>query len=216
MSRFVLMVLLLIFAPWPARAEDAAAKQRVEKLVAQLASPNKAPLIRGPSAKYPPQYDHEAQDRVWDAYEELCDLGTVSFPYLFQHFDDKRYALTADTGAADTNFTVGALCFAIVDLHLQPYKVYSEGQGDRRARATRPHYATHFKLKDPAAARAWWEPRKGKTMRELQIEVLEWIVSEETKEPAKYGESERRWLAETLESLRKSDEPLQHGYPWAL
>jgi hypothetical protein len=53
------------------------------------------------------------------------------------------------------------------------------------------------------------------TLREMQMEALQWVIDEESKDPKGYHDLERRWLAETLASLRQSDKPLDRGVPWA-
>ena len=155
-------------------------------------------------------YDKKTQEDVLRAHSELHDLGPSAFPYLFEHFADERYSLTADRGSAYDNFTVGDVCYDIVADQLQPYGVLTEGEGaDARRRPSRPDYPRHIRLRDLKTAQTWWELHKKMTLREIQMEALQWVIDEEAKAPTRYSDSERRWLAETLESLRKSDKPLE-------
>jgi hypothetical protein len=191
--------------------QESASKEVVETLVARLVSPNRAPTILPDGVpKYPPGYDKKAQKEVLRAELELHSLGPSALPYLFEHFADERYSRTANRGAAYDNFTVGDVCYDIVAEQLQPYGILTKGRGaDARRRPTRPDYPRHIRLRDLKAAQTWWELHKKMTLREIQMEVLQWVIDEEAKTPTRYSDSERRWLAETLESLRKSDKPLE-------
>jgi len=72
-----------------------------------------------------------------------------------------------------------------------------------------------FKLNDPPSAEKWWQERKTKTMRELQIEVLEWVIGEERRNPKKYSNEELSYLDDVLAKLRKSGEPLKPSWPFS-
>jgi hypothetical protein len=195
--------------------QEIVGKETVDSLVARLASKNKPPKTRGPRAEYPKGYDKAGQEEVFQAYRELRELGPKAFPFIIPHFDDKRYSLTADGGVADVNFTVGQLCFSAIDLQLQPYKTYSRGEGDPRNRPRRPSYLSKQDLRDPAKAQKWIDSLKNKTLLQLQIEVLEWVIEEESKDRTKYHALEHDWLHETLETLKKAKEPIPSGVPWA-
>ena len=215
MLKQAIIICLLAVANAASYGQEPKTKDRVELLVSQLVSPNDSPVTKGSSARYDANYDKEAQKDVLKAYSALCDLGPTAFPYLFEHFKDNRYSLTADGGAADVNFTVGSLCFSAIDLQLQPYGLWTHGEGDPRHRPRRPHYMTHAELNKIELANAWWESRKGRTLLELQTEVLEWIYAEESKDTEKYLDSERKWIADTLKSIKKSRKSLRRGVPWA-
>ena len=143
------------------------------------------------------------------AWRKLYDMeGHLVFPYLFDHFDDQRYSFTADAGSSDTNWTVGRACSEIVICHVQPY----EGLRHRR---TRPSYSEHYKLRTSAGAKLWWEPRKDRSLRELQIETLKWIIAEEAKTPSSYSPEERVYLKDLLRKLGAAKTPLPPSVPWA-
>ncbi|MFN7889164.1 MAG: hypothetical protein ACK5OC_02635, partial [Pirellula sp.] len=209
------LITLFVIVTSVCNAQETVDKETVDSLVARLASKNKPPKTRGPSAVYPKGYDQEGQEDIFLAYRELCKLGPKAFPFIIPHLGDKRYSLTADGGAADVNFTVGQLCFSAIDLQLQPYKTYSRGEGDPRNRPSRPHYLAKLDLRDPAKTQDWIDSLKNKTLLQLQIEVLEWVIEEESKDRTKYPAVEHDWLHETLETLKKAEEPLPSGVPWA-
>jgi hypothetical protein len=154
MRPFLPLAMLAFHLPM-SHAQDSATKEVVGTLVARLVSPNRAPDIPAATPKYPPGYDKKAQKDVARAYSELCNLGPCAFPYLFDHFTDKRYSLTADRGAAYGNITVGSLCYDIVALQLQPYGRLTRGEGDPRSRRRRPFYPDHIGLRHLGAAQKW-------------------------------------------------------------
>ncbi len=209
------ILLLFAIAPSMSIAEEKVTQEIVDALVDRLVSPNPAPDIPASKAKYPPGYDKAAQKDVSRAYSELCNLGPAAFPFLFDHFTDRRYSLTADAGSAERNFTVGNLCYQAIALQLQPYGNFTAGEGDPRSRKRRPSYLKHIQLRDPEAARKWWKSHDKLTLREMQIEVLKWVIEEEAETPDEYEDDEREWLSDTLESLKKSDKPMRRGSPWA-
>lgn len=121
--------------------------------------------------------------------------------------------MTVDNGFADVNLSVGDLCFAAIDLQLQPYKTFTHGEGDPRARPRRPHYATEWGLRDRKRAEDWWSKRSHLSLRELQIEVLEWIDTEESRSLTQFEPKERDWIKVELSSLRSARLPLDRGVP---
>ena len=188
---------------------------RVDALVEQLASKNPAPReVKGSTAENPVGYDGSLQKSVYDAYRDLNSLGVSAFPYLIKHFDDKRYGLTADAGPMDKNFTVGELCYYIVELQIQPDKGWTVGKGDPRFRKFRPHFPGQIKLRDKTAAMSWLEQNKDKSLVEIQIAVTEWTIAEEEKVASEYTEEEKAALAKRLNDLRRTNKPLPSTKPW--
>jgi len=215
-SRAAALLIVFLSAAGGAADEETLSNDQILALVNDLVSPNQAPRAGGPYAKYPAGYDHAAQKRVLRAFRKLRELAPRSFPFLFDRFDDRRYALTADSGDVDQNYTVGQLCRDILTSHLQP-NVWDRKQGGTsfRRRPSEPDYLTHNKLFEPQHARTWWAERKDKSLRDLQLELLEWVLAEETRSPEKYGDAERDRVRQRLEALRKSNAPLKPGYPFA-
>ena len=192
-------------------------EKEISTLIQQLVSPNRAPKIEGAEAEYPASYDRDAQERVRHAWSQLHDMeGHRVFPYLFEHFDDKRYSFTADGGSSDVNWSVGRACSDLI-CHLQPYgDIAFGGYDDTLAGAhPRPSYSQQHNLRTAAGAKLWWETRKDKSLRELQIEALEWVVAEEAKTPAKYPGWDRKQLQIVLTKLRAAKRPLSPSIPWA-
>ena len=203
---------------WGAAKAEAREPKAIEQLIEQLASPNKPPLISDfGDVSYPPSYDKKAQDRVSAAFKRLFELGKPTFPCLLKHLDDTRYSLTKEDEIEGDwhNYHVGRLCRAIFLSHLQPYgDYYARGKGDPRDHPRRPSYFKHYQLSNPAAAEKWWKARKNKTMVELQIEALEWVIAEEAKRPKDYSDSEREHLVRVLHDVRASGHRIEARWPF--
>jgi hypothetical protein len=197
--------------------ETEISKDTIQQLIADLVSPNVAPRREhGPRAIYPPEYDRSAQAKVSRAFNKLYGLGTKGFPFLFDHFEDKQYSLTGPGMVADENKTVGDLCFDILKCHLQPYEPFARNKNwQPTSRLQAPNYFGHFQLRKPENARTWWEARHDKSLKDLQIEILEWIVAEEEKNVEKYDENERDRKQRLLDRLRESEAGLKPSWPFA-
>jgi len=186
--------------------------KEIESLIAQLRSPNKPPKVDGKDAEYPAGYDSEAQKRVRTAFSRLRDLGLAAFPQLLEHVNDADYSMTGDGGATDVNRSVGSVCFYLLDAQLTPYgarSIVSEAGRDPRENPLRPDYFEAHGFFDSKSSQKWWQSHNGKSLRELQIEVLEWTIAAEDAKPGIYSKEEHAYLASILDKLRTSKEPLE-------
>lgn len=198
------------------KVEAPASKEEIERLIARLVSPNEAPGRKGPRAVYPEGYDRAAQGRVNAAFHRLYELGPKAFPYLFDHFDDKRYAMTGDGIEAAVNKSVGQLCRDIVICHVRPYGPFTRPGSRGNAGTHRQHLPSYFhEFREPKDWHEWWQTRQDKPLKEVQIEILEWIVAEEHKTPDKYSTKELEGRQQLLDKLRMSDDPLKPSWPFA-
>ncbi len=218
LASITFLALLSLFAKSGLADDKPPSEQEIKTLVQQLVSPNRAPQIQyDGDARYPAGYDRAAQETVCDAWWKLYQMGDRTFPYLFDHFDDQRYCFTEDEGAGNGNWSIGRACSDIVICHLQPYDNYyhlSHGEGDNPGRP-RPSYSKQYDLRTSAGAKLWWEAHKGKSLRELQIETLEWVIAEEAKTPAIYTDGERAYLHEVLTKLQTEKTPLPPCRAWS-
>jgi hypothetical protein len=205
-----------------AENEIVVSDESVKQLAAQLASPNKAPLVignggQGPDAEYPAGFDKKSQETVFRARSKLDRLGLSAFPHLINLMDDTRYCMTVDDSEADRNYSVGETCIGIIRCRLEPYNRFQFTAGnpheDPRGRARRPCYTQHF-LGDRDSAQKWWNAHKDKTLLELQVEVLEWIIDEEARNQRKYTAVEREFLNTTLKKMQTTKQTLEPSVPW--
>ncbi|MEI8379169.1 MAG: hypothetical protein WCJ09_03515 [Planctomycetota bacterium] len=198
-------------------AKDEITDEAIKALVSQLVSPNHAPEIHGIHAKYGTDFNRDVQKQVHRAWHELRRLAPRSFPFVFDHVSDKRYALTADSGDLDENYSVGFLCRDIVVSSLQPdVWDHKEGGTSFKRRPNQPDYVRHHGLLAPESAKEWWKTRKNLSLREMQLEVLEWVLAEEQKNPTKYTDQDRKKVQMELEALKSSSEPRKLGFPFAI
>jgi len=202
-------VLLLSTGSWACAGEKPKppSENEIKELIAQLVSPNPEPKLRGDGWREPKGYDRDKQQKVIAAYEKLRKIGPKAFPFLIERFEDKRYCLTAsDSGVASMNVSVGHACRAIIDDQVQPYGFWPRQSGDPRGKPLRP--SKHWELISRKEARKWWEKNKEKTLYQLQLENLDWVIAEEAKRPREFEDKERTYLQEIRKELVKSGKPL--------
>jgi hypothetical protein len=158
-------------------------RQRIEALIADLRSPNKDPNPKfQPFIKLPKAYDLAAQEKVERAREELIEMKEAAFPVLIDHLKDKPYSSSIST-AIFRSLSVGEVCFMIiegqVDLAGMRYKARtgSDGKGH-----THTGYFSQY-CKDGSDSRdglaRWWKEHENKSLKEMQIEALEWSIERE-------------------------------------
>jgi hypothetical protein len=215
MSRLAALFVVITTLPIYGGEKSTPTEREIKALIDQLVSPNVVTPTDKCWPEHPPNYDREAQKRVLAAMKELRAIGLAAFPHLLAQIDDKRYCLTEDAGSCDFAYSVGTICYRTVDAHLQPYGPHTEGEGDPRERAYRPDYMRQQKLTTPKVFQAWWNSHKDKTMRDVQIEVLEWTIAEEERRPSDFSVEERNHLRGLLIELRRSDKSLPPRWPFA-
>jgi hypothetical protein len=146
-------------------------EMRIESLIERLASANAPPALLGPLYKQgpysqhgplPQSYDRNAQVRVVEAWQALAEQGYDAFPALVKHSDDKRYSHTRcyRIGRTFRNVAVGEVCCDIIRLHVEAWWKQFRFMGIWRPRT----------MPSRAELPRWWRERKGKTLRDLQIE----------------------------------------------
>jgi len=139
--------------------------------VAALESRNRPPKKLGFGSDAPDfsnGFDFADQDRVHDAIAALYDHVEEAWPEMVNHLADKRYSITlARLGDDPHNYTVGAVCFAILsDFLTCPY--FDELPKGARAR-TDLRFLARFLT--PDELKKWCEERSTKPLYELQIEM---------------------------------------------
>lgn len=164
----------------------------IESLIDQLASKNPAPLIENDriKPKWPKDYNVEHQRSVQDAFFRLEAMGKEAIPYLIRRPDDPRFSYT-DSSAVYYNLTVGEACTEII-----------ERNGDVM-RGKRPSYFRE-EAKD---LRKWWSKNHRLSLRELQIQTLEWRIEVEQGRSV-HGDSPRD-LLDKLKSGEKHARQLE-------
>jgi hypothetical protein len=200
-------------------SKAALTEKEIKALIDQLASSNPEPIInkRGfPSIDLPKGFDRKKQAKVRLARSKLVDLGPVAFPYLIESGNDKRYSQTTSNGLSGWyyNETVGVVCRTIILDQLQPYGYWQQVGDDPRSKPKRPSYPGHF-LESQKLAKEWWEKNKDKSLYQMQLDVLDWIIVEEAKRPRDFTDKEKQYLEKLRKDLVKSGKPLPSGNYYA-
>ena len=210
----VLITIVLSGSPGHAQDQGARSKQ-VEKLINALVSENAAP-DPGAWRKPPRGYDRKKQQPVLRAVGKLKALGPRGFKFLIQNWGDERYCLTYSVGSNGYmgNATVGEMCRRIMFDQIQPYGYWSLGQpggeGDPLDRRRRPDYPKEF-LADQETAAEWLEEHKDKSLVEIQLMVINWIIEQESASPNDFTDREREYMQEIRDELVKSQKPRTRG-----
>lgn len=183
------------------------------KLIEALASENPAPTERrGPDLKYPPGYDRKKQERVRRAKGNLRSLGPAAFRSLIDNWGDERYCLTYSVGINGymDNATVGDMCRIIMYDQIQPFGIWQRTDDDPRDKAKRPSYPEAF-MHDQEAATKWLEEHKDKSLFDIQLLVIDWVIERESKSPKDFTDEERAAMRDIRERLVKSKKPMTQG-----
>jgi hypothetical protein len=195
-----------------------ATPEQIRTLLDELVSPNPKPITGreekrvGPEYKLPEGFDRKKQERVHAARAKLKQLGPVAFPFLIERWSDERYCLTKSNGISGYcyNASVGDVCRDVLFNQLQPYSFWPILDDDPRGKPKRPSYPNAH-LGTAADAVKWHQKHKGKTLHQLQVMVIDWVIEQESKRPADFTDKERAELKGIRDELLKSGKPIDRG-----
>jgi len=167
-------------AAQPAQTQDPeAVRQRIAALIEKRAiSQDEAT----DEPVYTPSIDTPTSDprgQAFEAAEELTAYGRTAFPALIAHFDDRRQSVAF---RRTNRATVGLACFAIIEDQVYPtpsdyrgsfYRTGADGKTHERPLFLKPG------LFDRSTAAVWLAAREHKSLLEIQIEALTWLIGEE-------------------------------------
>jgi hypothetical protein len=185
-------------------------RKAIEALVAQLRSPNKDPNPKRlpDPVTFPDDFDFQAQERVEAASEKLVGLSTDAFPILIEHLNDKGYSRSVQ-GAVLSGRSVRTECFTIierqVDVAGRPYK--SREGSDHKEHV---HRGCFSQFSDDGKAwytakglQRWWKEHKHQSLREMQIEALQWAIDHEQQIGFNYEEDKEDYLYPLQRQLKE-------------
>jgi hypothetical protein len=139
---------------------------------------------------------------VFQAADELLELGTEAFPQLIDHFGDSRRSFDEDDPTSENVYhrSVGQLCYRLVVDQVRKYRPWNIPD----PRGT-PGWSGSIV---PNNAKEWWEANKGKALWELQADSVRRVIAE-NKDPKwfKFDSEERHKLAD--EAIRANEELLK-------
>jgi hypothetical protein len=169
---------------------DAQIKAFVDQLVS--ANPPRKKDDGKDLPSFPKGWDPEKQAKVGQAARRLMEIGPRAFPFLIDRWDDERYCMTVDGLSVLENHDVGQVCRIIVGKQLNPWGQWRlDAEGRTQRRPLRPL----FDLGEQKEARAWWEKNKTKTLAQMQVDMLDWAIAAEAKNPDQVSDAERTYLA---------------------
>lgn len=201
-----LLVLVLVAAPLPPVSKTA-----IEAQIARLKSPNQDPnpTLQGGVFECPVGFACDAQKAVFDAERQLTRMGKDAFATLIAHGDDKGYSLSI-LSATLVGYSVGTVCLNIVedqvDIAGTRYKdrIGADGKYHLSWGYFSKYYAANRSRS--AAFKQWYEEHENKTVKEMQIEALEWAIERE-KAIGFPREKDKEWylipLERQLDDLKK-------------
>jgi hypothetical protein len=195
MSRVThLMVLIWSLSVGGAANAEGRLPDDIDGLIELLAISDKP---AGNEPIYTPGPETPRNDPRWlaiDAAEGLRKKGVAAFPNLVQHLDDKRQSVAFRSVIPHD---VGDACFCIIreqvfSLPKDYRRSYNRTGADTKSRP-RPYFIEPV-LFDHSTLPKWLEQRKDKSLREMQIEALTWLIEEERKIGFRNEEDKRAYL----------------------
>jgi hypothetical protein len=139
--------------------------ERIERLIAELASPNREPTVRGSEVRIPADYDRMAQMTVLRAAQSLIEEGEDAIAGLIAHACDTKYSATLASPSTEFNETVGGMCYRIATAHINAYRSYlSKGLGRWQPR--------HLMLSGKELQK-WYSEQDNTQLWELQIDAID-------------------------------------------
>jgi len=163
----------------PSGQQGPVAGAEIEALIEKLAISDE-PAINGPI--YTPSKNTPRTDKrvvAYDAAKKLMSYGKQTFPYLLKHLDDKRQSV-AFRRVEPHN--VADACFCIIRMQVfflpEDYRgsfcrTGADGKMHDRAYFLKPALFTYDTIE------SWLEERKEKSLEEMQVEALQWLIEQE-------------------------------------
>jgi hypothetical protein len=154
------------------KAVPASADAECEALVVALRA--KEP----PPAAPVPDWDTRATPaRIVKVTNRLVAYGTAAFPALLRHLDDREYSYSASGPQSAPfhldNYDVGEVCSRIIHQQVDQPVLYLLRRGMDMRDHDAPRYFSRRNMT------RWWEERKSRSLREIQVEIVDWYIKRE-------------------------------------
>ncbi len=212
-SNLPLMMVCVFFGSLGSAQDKDVNPVDVAKMINALSSDNPTPKERsGPDLKFPTGYDRKKQEPVLNALSQLKAMGPAAFKSLIDNWGDERYSLTYSVGINGymDNATVGKMCKVILYDQIQPYGIWPETDDDPRGKPKRPSYPSVF-LADAKQATKWLEQNRNKSLYEIQLLVVDWVIDQEKRNPKDFAIKELEAMKKVRAMLLKSRTPITRG-----
>jgi len=174
----------------------------IENLVLELRSQNLDPAPFGWESGIPVNYDLEAQKRVWRAQAKIRALGIRAFPALVAHLEDKEYSYTEEYSKL-VSFSAGHACYRLIEAQVDIAGAAHQFK-DRKPQKTMydgSFYYTILHNKYDGSVINWWEANKHRSLEDIQLESVEWLIGKE-KELGFINPEQEQKVLEPLQVIR--------------
>src|SRR5262249_46201214 len=149
-------------------------------------------------------------------YNKLSANIEVALPILAKHVNDERFSYVYVQPSSGVYLTqsVGGACSSIIHEHVEVYHRYTRRPRDDEGRSD----SLFFIHAGCGQINKWWKTRKQKTLAELQLEGIEWVLRQ--KKPD-YFKSERDWaraktaLEEMAREIRDFRKPIKVNHKFS-
>jgi len=138
-------------------------------------------------------------------------MGMAAYSVLLEHLDDDRYSYTTLISSYG-NINVGQACLYIISKQVELIDTYYP---DRKGKdGLLHHQPTYFQKYyewpiDVKRVKRWWDERSIRSLNEIQIEILQWIINEEIKIGYESEEDKEIYLKPLQNKLTKLIESLK-------
>lgn len=186
--------------------------EECERLVEKLVNPDKPPFTKNYVLDLPKGIDANTlnfrQEKVKLAYDKLSANIEDALPILAKHINDKRfsYVYTQPRSGVYLTASVGEACSEIILAHVEVYHRHVET-------IVVDYSSSLYFINDRCGGiDKWWKTRQKKTLAELQLEGIEWVLRH--KKPD-YFKSKRGWaraknaLKKMARKIRDSGKPIK-------
>lgn len=158
------------------------------------------------SLSVPRNYSFEAQGKVFRAETALWSLGPKAIPSLMRHIADQSYSRTELFPGMDEDWSVHDVCFDIIrgmiQIEERPYGKTRSANG--QTVIWEGSFGNLVSERYNQSAEAWWDANRYHSLKEMQIEALEWSIKREKNFGFSDPEEERQILGKLEAALQKA------------
>jgi hypothetical protein len=173
--------------------QPAGGAQRINSLIDQLAiSDDDA----APGPIYTPSPDAPKTDKRLIAYragDELSRYGLEAFPSLLNAMNDRRQSVAFRRAVPST---VGDACYCILMWQIYDLPEHYRGSffrpGSDGKSHERPVFSDH--LFDSGTIKQWLADRPGRSLPELQLEAVSWVLAGELRIGVQHDEDQATYI----------------------
>ncbi len=123
-----------------------------------------------------PNYEVKSK-KAYLAYQKLFEIGYPAFPLLLKHLNDKQRGFVL---RATCPLTLGHSCYFILEDKIYNYPKGYLNSLTRTGKDGKNYLRTHYDiLFNKKNIKEWLNDRKDMTLKEIQIEVLKFIIKKE-------------------------------------